>query len=100
MGRSISVVRTPRGLRAADKGEAMQAAAVRRYLESKFGEQLHEVRQAMTDLARSYSREKLTARAFALYEAFRPAIPKGEKGWGVAGELDLAQLKRLHQGKP
>ena len=100
MGRSISVVRTPRGLRAADKGEAMQAAAVRRYLESKFGEQLPEVRQAMTDLARSYSREELTARAFALYEAFRPAIPKGEKGWGVAGELDLGQLKRLHQGKP
>ena len=100
MGRAIPVVRTPRGLRAADKGEAMQAAAVRRYLESKFGEQLPEVRQAMTDLARSYSREELTARAFALYEAFRPAIPKGEKGWGVAGELDLAQLKRLHQGKP
>lgn len=99
MGRSIPGLRTPQGLRAADKGSAMQVAAVRRYLESKFGDQLPEVRQAMTDLARSYSREDLAGRAFAFYEAFRPAIPKGEKGWGAAGELDLAQLKRLHRTK-
>lgn len=97
MGRSIPVVRTPQGLRAADKGEAMDPAAVRRYLESKFGEALPDVRQAMTDLARSYAREELAGRAFALYEAFRPAVPKGEKGWGVAGELDLALLSRLRR---
>lgn len=99
MGRSIPVVRTPRGLRAADKGEALDPDSVRRYLESKFGEALPEVRQAMTDLARSHSREDLAGRAFALYEAFRPAVPKGEKGWGVAGELDLARLERLHRTK-
>jgi len=97
MGRSIPVVRTPQGLRAADKGEAIEVAAVRRYLESKFGAHLPEARQAMVDLARSYSREELAGRAFALYETFRPAVPKGEKGWGVAGELDLAQLRRLHR---
>jgi hypothetical protein len=97
MGRSIPVLRTPRGLRAAGKGFAMEAAAVRRYLESKFGEALPEVRLAMVDLARSYSREELAGRAFALYEAFRPAVPKGEKGWGVAGELDLTLLPRLQR---
>ena len=95
MGRSIPVLRTPRGLHAADKGSAMEAAAVRRYLELKFGEALPEVRLAMVDLARSYSREELAGRAFALYEVFRPAVPKGKKGWGVAGELDLALLPRL-----
>jgi len=95
MGRSIPVVRTPRGLRAADKGEALDPDSVRRYLESKFGEALPEVRQALTDLARSYPREDLANRAFTLYETFRPAVPKGEKGWGVAGELDLALLSRL-----
>jgi hypothetical protein len=75
----------------------MEAAAVRRYLESKFGEALPEVRLAMVDLARSYSREELAGRAFALYEAFRPAVPKGKKGWGVAGELDLTLLPRLQR---
>ena len=97
MGRSIPVRRTPRGLRAADKGEAIDVAAVRRYLDSKFGAHLPEARQAMVDLARSYSREALADRAFALYEAFRPAVPKGEKGWGVAGDLDLALLPRLQR---
>jgi hypothetical protein len=99
MGRSIPVVRTPRGVRAADKGEALDPDSVRRYLESKFAEALPEVRQAMTDLAHSYPREELAGRAFALYEAFRPAVPKGEKGWGAAGELDLSLLTRLHDAK-
>ncbi len=97
MGRSIPVVRTRQGLRAADKGEAMKPESVRRYLESKFGDSLAEVEQAMRDLARSYPPSELGERAFALYEGFRPAIPKGEKGWGVAGELDLAVLRRLHR---
>jgi len=97
MGRSIPVVRTPRGLRAADKGEALDPGGVRRYLESKFGAALPDVRQAMTDLARSFPREELAGRAFALYETFRPAVPTGERGWGAAGELDLARLARLQR---
>lgn len=99
MGRPIPVVRTPRGLRAADKGQAMDPAGVRRYLESKFGPHLTDVRQAMIDLARSLSREELALRAFSLYESFRPAVPKGEKGWGATGELDLAILQRLIRPK-
>jgi len=99
MGRAIPVIRTRQGVRAADKGEAMEPAAVRRYLESKFGDHLPKVRQAMVDLARSYPPSELADRAFGLYERFRPQVPKGEKGWGAAGELDLALLHRLHKAK-
>ncbi len=98
MGRAIPVVRTPAGVRAADKGEAMDPGAVRHYLESKFGEQLPQVRQAMVDLAGTFPPQDLAGRAFALYEAFRPEVPKGEKGWGVAGELDLGRLHKLQKG--
>ena len=100
MGRQIPVVRTRQGPRAADKGQAMEPASVRRYLESKFGEHLAEVQQAMIDLARSYPPPELAGRAFLLYEKFRPQIPQGERGWGAAGDLDLALLRRLHRGKP
>lgn len=99
MGRQIPVVRTRQGVRAADKGEAMDPASVRRYLESKYGEQLADVRQAMVDLARSYPPAELAERAFALYEKFRPQIPRGERGWGVAGDLDLGLLRRLHRSQ-
>lgn len=100
MGRAIPVLRTAQGLRASDKGEPMEPSAVRRYLESKFGGNLPDVRSAMTELARSYSSAELAAGSYALYERFRPQVPKGEKGWGVAGELDLALLRRLHKPRP
>jgi hypothetical protein len=97
MGRQIPVVRTRQGLRAADKGQAMEPGSVRRYLESKFGEQLSDVQQAMLDLARSYPPAELSRQAFALYEKFRPQIPQGERGWGAAGDLDLALLRKLRR---
>jgi hypothetical protein len=99
MGRSIPIVRTRQGIRAADKGIALQPAAVRRYLESKFGDSLADVERAMRDLARSYPPAELGGKAFALYEGFRPSVPKGEKGWGAAGDLDLAVVHRLHKSE-
>lgn len=96
MGRQIPVVRTRQGLRAADNGEAIEPASVRRYIESKFGDHLDDVRLAMSDLARSYPPAELASHAFALYEEFRPQVPKGERGWGAAGDLDLALVRRLH----
>jgi hypothetical protein len=98
MGRQIPVTRTRQGLRAADKGQAMEPGSVRRYLESKFGDHLADVQQAMSDLARSYPPTELASRAFALYEKFRPQIPQGERGWGAVGDLDLSVLRRLHRG--
>jgi type IV secretory pathway TrbL component len=98
MGRQIPVVRTRQGMRAADKGEAMEPASVRRYLESKFGDHLADVQQAMSDLAKSYPSAELPSHAFGLYEKFRPQVPQGERGWGAAGDLDLALLRKLRKG--
>ena len=35
-----------------------------------------------------------------LYEAFRPAIPAGARGWGAAGELDLDGIASFAHGEP
>jgi len=35
------------------------------------------------------------SRSYELYEAFRPAIPPGKKGWGAKGWLDLERLREM-----
>jgi hypothetical protein len=73
---------------------------VQKYLESKFGDALEEVSNAMVDLAKSFPPSHLAEKAYARYEKFRPAIPPGKKGWGAAGKLDLESLRRMtHLGK-
>ena len=49
----------------------------------------------MEALAISISREDLAEAAYGLYEAFRPPIPAGKRGWGAAGELDLDLIRSL-----
>jgi hypothetical protein len=95
LGRPVPTVRSKYGLRASIKGAEVDSTPVRKYLESKFGEDLADVRAAMQALAQSYQPEALNERAFALYERFRPAVPKGKQGWGAAGELDLGLLREL-----
>jgi hypothetical protein len=46
-------------------------------------------------LAASFRPGDLEVRAFELYEAFRPRIPPGKRGWGVAGVLDLERIRSL-----
>jgi hypothetical protein len=99
LGRPVPTVRGKHGLRASIKGEEVESAPVRKYLESKFGEDLADVRAAMQALAQAYGPEALNERAFALYERFRPAVPKGKQGWGAAGELDLGLLRELARKK-
>ena len=99
MGRAIPSVRTPDGLRALDKGKAMDPQAVQRYLGKKFGCELEPVRAALRALAEVYSPEALDQAAFGLYESFRPAVPAGARGWGAQGELDLARIARLAKGR-
>jgi hypothetical protein len=94
-GRIVPAVDTPDGIRATTDGTPTDPASVHRYLESKFGDSLDEVRSAMTALAKSLSRERLASEAFALYEAFRPAIPRGVRGWGAKGHLDPAKIRAL-----
>ena len=93
--RAIPAVRTPDGLRAVHGGKPMSPESVERYLESKFKDSLGAVRAAMEALAGSLSPPVLAARAFALYESFRPVIPSGTKGWGAAGVLDLERIRAL-----
>jgi hypothetical protein len=95
LGRSVPVMHTPQGLRAAKDGEADSPAAVKRYLESKFGESFPAAEKAMKSLASSFTPVELAERAFALYESFRPTIPAGVRGWGAKGALDLGKVARL-----
>src|SRR5215207_5423506 len=61
------------------------SAQMKGHLASKFGSDLARVRVAMERRAASLSPEGLNRRGFALYEAFRPAVPAGAQGWGTAG---------------
>ena len=95
LGRQVPVANTPDGVRAVVKGRREDPAAVERYLQQKFGDDLARVAAAMKALAASVPPRQLEQEAFAMYEAFRPAIPEGTKGWGARGVLDLALLRRL-----
>jgi len=93
LNRAVPMMRTKQGLRALSKDKPIDPRSVQRYLESKFADALPEVEGAMKSLADSMSAEDLRAKAYLLYEAFRPQIPAGVKGWGAAGDLDLAQIR-------
>jgi hypothetical protein len=95
LGRGVPVVKTPRGLRAAIKGEAIHAGSVDAYLKQKFGEDLDDARAAMKKLAKAYTPKQLESKGYDLYEKFRPEIPEGKKGWGAKGELDLDYIRSL-----
>ena len=93
--RVVEVVRTPEGLRAVSKGAPVNPATVMAYLQSKFGDALSPVREAMTELARTYAADELAQRAYSLYEEFRPQVQSGESGWGARGALELSRIRAL-----
>lgn len=96
LGRAVPVLHTDEGLRAVGKDQKpVTPQSVERYLASKFGDALAEVRAVMTDLARSRRPAALAAEAFSLYERFRPAVPAGESGWGAQGTLSLRMIRAL-----
>lgn len=97
--REIPCVRTSEGIRALAKGRPVAPESVERYLAAKFGDALPAARRAMQALARSFEPADLGERAFALYEEFRPAVPKGVRGWGAAGALDLGLIRSLARPK-
>lgn len=94
-GRPIPVKATQAGLRAVVLDHPIDPESVTRYLEGKFGEALPDVRGAMQTLAQAYAPRKLEPIAFDLYQAFRPQVARGEKGWGQAGTLDLKKILAL-----
>jgi hypothetical protein len=97
--RAVPVVQTDHGLRALSKDKQVSPASVRRYLASKFGEALPEVKAAMEELAGSLSHEDLVHRAYGLYEQFRPVVPSGVRGWGAPGNLDLEKVRALARAR-
>ena len=97
--RAVPVLQTPEGLRALSKEQPIAAASVEKYLSSKFKDALGPVSAAMAELADSRDPEELASAAYRLYEQFRPAVPAGESGWGAAGTLSLAKIRKLAKGK-
>ncbi|MEW6750803.1 MAG: hypothetical protein AB1505_07470 [Candidatus Latescibacterota bacterium] len=93
--RPVPARRLPEGIRGVQRADPEDPAKVRKYLEQKLGEHYPAVRQAMEGLAASFSKEELEARAYRLYERFRPAIPEGRAGWGAKGKLDLELVRSL-----
>jgi hypothetical protein len=96
LGRAVPVLQTDEGLRAVGKDQKpVTPESVEKYLKSKFGEALPQVRAAMVKLAKSRAAEGLAEEAFRLYEAFRPGVPAGESGWGAKGTLSLEKIQGL-----
>ena len=95
LGRDVPAVKTPKGLRAAEKGKPIYAESVETYLKQRFGDDYEAARSAMEKLAKAYSAKELERKAYDLYEKFRPEIPEGTKGWGAKGELDLDYIRSL-----
>ena len=94
-GRALPAKNTKDGIRAVVKDKPITPEEVKRYLESKLGDQFESVQRAMQKLAKSYPPRQLAEEAYGLYEAFRPKIAPGQRGWGQRGKLDLRLIASL-----
>lgn len=97
--RAVPARHTEEGLRALSNDRPISSESVKRYLESKFGDALDEVYEAMKELAKSLMPSELAEKAYTLYEKFRPEIPPGKRGWGASGKLDLEGIRKMAQSK-
>jgi len=95
LNRAVSVKHTDEGLRALSGERPIHPESVQKYLESKFGDALEDVSDAMLELAKSLPPSELAGKAYGLYEKFRPEIPPGKKGWGASGKLDLDLIREM-----
>lgn len=95
VGRPVPATNTTDGIRATIKGKPIAPESVTRYLAGKFGDNLGAVRAAMEELAQAFEPQQLEAKAYSLYEKFRPEIPAGRRGWGAQGKLDLDYIRSL-----
>ena len=96
-GRPIPAKNTDEGVRGVVGPDPVDPRKVEKYLESKFGEDLATVRAAMEALAASRTHQELEDTSYDLYEAFRPAVERGERGWGQKGKLDLGLIRSLSE---
>lgn len=98
--RPVPVKNTAEGVRAVVGEKPIEPGPVRKYLASKFGENLGRAREAMEQLADAYPADKLEDVAYSLYERFRPEVASGIEGWGQVSTLDLAKLRALAEKAP
>ncbi|MFK7963289.1 MAG: hypothetical protein AB8C46_04905 [Burkholderiaceae bacterium] len=95
MGREIPILNTDDGLRAVNKDARIKPESVEKYFESKFGETLDEVTEAMQSLAKSRPPKQLASDAFKMYIQFRPEVAAGKTGWGAKGVLSLSLIREM-----
>jgi hypothetical protein len=93
--RAVPAKPSDEGLRALSGESSIPPESVQKYLESKFGDALEAVSNAMLKLARSLPPSQVAEKACALYEKFKPEIPPGKKGWGASGKLDLDLIRKM-----
>jgi len=93
--RAVPAKHTDEGLHALSGESPIHPESVQKYLETKFGDALEDVSDAMLELAKSLPSSQLAEKAYALYEKFRPEIPPGKKGWGASGKLDLELIRKM-----
>ena len=79
--RAVPARYTDEGLRAVSGDRPIHPESVETYLESRFGDALDEVTEAMLQLVRFLPPSELAHKAYTLYEKFRPQIPPGKKEW-------------------
>ena len=92
---AVPAKHTEEGLQALSGETPIRPKSVQKYLESKFGEALEDVSNAMLKLARSLPASELAEKAYALYEKFRLESPPGKRGWGASGKLDLNLIRKM-----
>ena len=68
LGRTLSAMNTEEGVRAVMKSKPIEPEGVERYLESKFGDALAEVRKAMTQLANALKPDELAQRGYGNWD--------------------------------
>jgi hypothetical protein len=95
LNRAVPARHTDEELRALSNDRPISPESVKRYLESKFGDALGEVYDAMKGLAKSLTPSDLAQKAYPLYEKFRPEVPTGKRGWGASGKLDLEAIRKM-----
>lgn len=98
LGRNIPAQNTPDGVRAVNKERVITSESAQKYIESKFGDGLNAVLNAMRKLENANAPKELDEIGFKLYEKFRPTIPRDEKGWGARGELSTTTIEYLAKG--
>jgi hypothetical protein len=78
--RAVPAKHTDEGLRALSGESPIHPESVQKYLESKFGDALGDVSNAMLELAKYLPPSQIPQKAYALCQKLRPEIPPGKKG--------------------